>query len=427
MRLRLTGRLLLTAAIAAIALDGCAYGLVSGRQVDLQRAGRINSDVQELREHYFKTEVPIVVMDRAQAQLAMTRVVTGRRDSLAFKRAETVGVLTGLYPPGTDLQSQTIETLSGQALGFYDPENRRLVLLGPQPRPSLWSRIKAFFGGHDTRQEAVVARELTHALQDQYFDYSNALNRISDNEDRLLAFRAVVEGDAMLVAYGYTAGIIDGETVRELLANVDALKPFAFEAAAAPEALRDSLAFEYREGTRFVCETYLRGGWSAVNMLYRNPPRSTREVLEPALYFSHAAPPVTIVPAGWQQVLAGWREVGEDTYGELLLRAILARNGSAQAAELARAWRGDRIAALQGAGQTTVVWIVVTSDAASATALAGAYEPILARNAPAPHHVEHRGAAVLALIGPGALEWRALAPSIWRASAIGAGPYPSAG
>jgi hypothetical protein len=121
-------------------------------------------------------------------------------------------------------------------------------------------------------------------------------------------------------------------------------------------------------------------------------------------------------------VLAGWREVGEDTYGEMLLRVILERNGNAHAAELARGWRGDRMATLEGGGETTVVWLIAMSDAASATALAGTYEPILARNARAPHHVERRGAAVLALIGPGALEWRALAPNVWRASAIGAAP-----
>jgi hypothetical protein len=128
-------------------------------------------------------------------------------------------------------------------------------------------------------------------------------------------------------------------------------------------------------------------------------------------------------------VLPGWHEVGQDTYGELLLRVILARNGNARAAELARGWRGDRMAALQGGGATTVVWIIAMSDDASAAALAAAYEPILARNALAPHYVEHRGATVLALIGPGALEWRALAPSVWRASAIGAAPsgQPTAG
>ena len=158
-----------------------------------------------------------------------------------------------------------------------------------------------------------------------------------------------------------------------------------------------------------------------MNALYRNPPLSTREILDPALYFSHSSP-LAITVGGWTRALMGWREVAEDTYGELLLRVILTRSPGDQAgAALARAWRGDRMTVLQNGGATTIIWIVVLSDYTSAAAFTQAYEGILDRIATGgAHHVERRGTAVLAIIGPGAMQSAELAPAVWRASVIGA-------
>jgi hypothetical protein len=110
----------------------------------------------------------------------------------------------------------------------------------------------------------------------------------------------------------------------------------------------------------------------------------------------------------------------------LLLRVILTRSASGQAgAALARAWRGDRMSVLQNrGGATTVIWIVALSDYTSAAAFAQAYAGILERiaigGAPVPYHIEHRGTAVLAIIGAGAAHSAELAPAVWRGSVIGA-------
>ncbi len=125
-------------------------------------------------------------------------------------------------------------------------------------------------------------------------------------------------------------------------------KLFDLQSPDTPAALRDALIFQYTDGTRFVGEAYQRGGWNAVNALYRNPPLSTRQILDPALYFVHPSPPLTITVGGWAPALQGWHEIAENTYGELLLRVILTRGPGGQAtAGLARGWRGDRMAVLQ--------------------------------------------------------------------------------
>jgi hypothetical protein len=300
-----------------------------------------------------------------------------------------------------------------------------MILIKSKSRPRLWSEVTGFFTRRDATGEMLVAHELTHALQEQYFGLHSALDRITDNDDAELALKAVAEGDATLVGYGYVAGPLDSETIGTLLTHLqDMPKLLDVQSPGTPAALRDSLIFQYSDGTRFVGEAYKRGGWNAVNALYRNPPRSTRQIIDPVLYFDHHSTPLTITIGGWQRTLRGWHEVAENTYGELLLRIILTRNQSGQErATVARGWRGDRLAVLQKGGTLTVIWIVALSDDTSAAAFAYAYEGILARIAPgaaAAHHVERRGAAVLAIIGPGAAQSAELAPAVWRASVTGA-------
>ena len=425
MRSRRPLRLRRSAALALVAFAGCSYAVVSGGQVNLRLAEQIYSDVQELRQLNFETEVPLVLMDQGQANLVMEREVTRHHDAIELQRAAEVGELTGLYAPGTDLEAGMMRVLSSQVVGFYDPRDREMILVKSKSKPGLWSKITGIFTHKDSTDEMLVAHELTHALQDQYFGVHAALNRITDNDDRRLALKSVVEGDATLVGYGYISGLIDAGTIATLLTHLEDMpKLFDVQSPGTPAALRDALIFQYTDGTRFVGEVYRRGGWSAVNALYGNPPLSTREILDPALYFSHTLP-LTITLGGWTPALKGWRKVAENTYGELLLRVILTRNPDGQAkARLAHGWRGDRMAVLQKGRATSVIWIVALSDDTSAAAFAQAYEGILERiaagGAPAAHHVERRGSAVLAIIGPGAAQSTELAPAVWRASRIGA-------
>ncbi len=425
MRSRRPLRLRASAALLALTFAGCANTVVSGGQVNLRRVEQIYSDVQELRQLNFKADVPLVLMDQGQANFVMEREFAGHHDEAELRRAAEVGELTGLYSAGTNLKSQTMRVLSSQVVAFYDPQDRKMILVRSRSQPSLWSKIMGVLRRTDPTSDMLVAHELTHALQDQYFGVHTEIDRITDNDDRALALKAVVEGDATLVGYGDTAGIIDAETIATLLAHLEEMpKIFDLQSPDTPAALRDSLIFQYTDGTRFVGEVYKHGGWNAVNALYGKPPLSTREIIDPPLYFSHTLP-LTITVRGWTRALRGWREAAENTYGELLLRVILTRGAGGQSAgALARAWRGDRMAVLQNdGGATTVIWIVALSDYTSAAAFAQAYEGILERistgGAPPPHHVERRGTAVLAIIGPGATQAIELAPAVWRASGIG--------
>jgi len=416
--------------MALLALAGCTNAVVSGGQVNIAHAEAIYTDVQELRQLHFKTEVPLVLMDQGRADFVMQREFENHHDPAELRRAAAVGELVGLYSSPTNLESQTMRVRSSQAVAFYDPQDREMVLVKGKSETGFWSRIAGIFRRRDSTSEMLIAHELTHALQDQYFGAHTAIDRIADNDDRRLALKSVVEGDATLVGYGYLRGIIDAETINDLLAHLgDMPRVFDLQSPDTPAALRDSLTFQYTDGARFVGQIFLQGGWNAVNALYTNPPVSTREILNPALYLGRVAP-LRIAVGGWARVLKGSREIGQNTCGELLLRVILTR-GSSGAARLANGWRGDRMAVLRDeSGATTVVWIVALADDTSAAAFSQVYEGILERNAiggvPPLHYVERRGTSVLAIIGPGAVQSADLAPAVWRASTIRVAAPPGA-
>ena len=199
----------------------------------------------------------------------------------------------------------------------------------------------------------------------------------------------------------------------------------AAEVPDAPLGLSAPLLFQYSEGSNFVAEVYRRGGWAAVDALYRNPPESTHQILHPALYFDEAAPRTRITLAGYEKIMAGWKTVDDDTFGELLLQVILERNLGKQSAEigLASRWVADRMVVLQESRGVNVIWMIAFSDSQSASHFAVVYTTLLDRllgdsNA---HRIDYRANLVLVVIGEGANYFDDLAPAIWNASTIESG------
>src|SRR5262249_59836833 len=64
----------------------------------------------------------------------------------------------------------------------------------------------------------------------------------------------------------------------------------------APKFVRDLLLFPYIEGLGFVYQFRKRQPWSSMSAVYRDPPRSTTQILHPEKYLDtrEAPRPVTI-------------------------------------------------------------------------------------------------------------------------------------
>src|SRR5271156_5801457 len=354
----------------------------------------------------------------------------GRPDARQHRQPATGhaegGATTGLYPPGMDLKAQSLKLLKSQVAGFYDPYDKEMVLVEGGDNLGFWNGATEFMIQRDIVGEMLLAHELTHALQDQNFDLEASLDKVKDDDDRGLALKAVAEGDATIAGFAYAVGRMDTGVADSLTNNLKNL-PQALKAEApdTPEGLSVPMLFQYSDGVRFVAEAYRRGGWSAVDALYRNPPQSTHQVLHPELYFDTPAVTPRIQGAGYDQIMSGWKVADTDTFGELLLSVILERNLGKQSNELGLAarWTGDRMIILQESRGVNVIWMLTFIDTQSAAHFTVVYQTLLDRllGDSTPHRIDTRANAVLVVIGEGADYFDTLAPSIWNASTIQSG------
>jgi len=411
---------------ALIVLRGCAYSLVNGGRINSQQATKIEAGIQDIRQLRFKQPVPLVVKTAGEAESMMEADMMRDYTDNQLAADAVAGALTGLYPPGLDLKAASLKLLKSQVAGFYDPHGKEMVLVEGGADLGVWNSAAQLMIQRDVVGQMLLAHELTHALQDQNFDLEASLDQVKDNDDRGLALKCVAEGDATIAGFAYAVGRMDDGTADAVANNLKQLpQALAAEAPGTPEGLSAPLAFQYSDGVRFVAEAYRRGGWPAVDALYRKPPQSSHQILHPELYFDRTAPAPQIELAGYDRIMSGWKKADDDTYGELLLRVILERNLGQQSSEvgLASRWLADRMIILQESRAVNVIWMLAFSDARTAGHFAVVYQTLLDRllGDSTPHRIDTRANAVLVVIGEGADYFETLAPAIWNASAIESG------
>jgi hypothetical protein len=347
-------------------------------QADLEKvSAEIQEQVQTLRGARFARPVKVQLTDakgfRDYALAREQKTTTPAR----LSRDETIAKLLGLVAPDLDLRAAEMEILETQVGGFYDPGSDTFYLMDTM-RGSV--------------AKVILAHELTHALDDQLHDIDATLQKAREETDAELAFRSVVEGsgsNAMnlwTVQHGGEVSLSELQKFQDL--GADSLRK-------APPFLWKPLLASYLAGDAFLVRakglnlTLAPAQAADVDRAFREPPRSTEQVLHPEKYWDteRRDDPVA-VQAG--AAPAAWRALGEDTLGELVL-ALLAtppaeRKGIDPTNPMAvlqarftngpaEGWGGDR-AVLLGRGddrflQLVTVWDTPQDAAEFAAALGG--------------------------------------------------------
>jgi hypothetical protein len=278
-------------------------------------------------------------------------------------------IALGLLPAGSSLRKLTLDLQAGQVAGYYSPDQNQLFVVSHSGRLG-------------PVEEVTYSHEFTHQLQDQNFDLGKLGLDAPNQSDRALAQLALIEGDAVSVQTAWTAANLSAAELGELLSA--SLDPAAIDALRkAPAYLRETSLFPYSDGLNFVDRLIASGGYNAVNAAFTNPPTSTEQILHPEKFAPREVPPDMRVPEDLAKAMgSGWKEIGQDTLGELILRVWLTNGGVAvtQARTAAAGWGGDRLALLRGPDGATTVYLVTEWDslgdaaefaAAARTAVAG--------------------------------------------------------
>jgi hypothetical protein len=323
---------------------------------------RIERQVEAIRGLPAKTTVDPVILDQAALDAALRMHFDKDNPATAIAAAERVDRALGLIPADASLKELQLELLSGQVIGFYDPDTKKMS-------------VKSISGAIGVAEQITFAHEYDHALQDQQFDLSKLGIDARDQGDRSLARLALVEGDATLVMTQWAATALTPAQLLQYLAQSDITGQTA-ALAKLPAAMRAQLMFPYTTGLAFVQGLQMNGGWDGVNRAFASPPDSTEQVLHPEKYTAREAPVTVTVPADLATRLgAGWTVEFQDTFGEFGLRSWLQAVGGLDAAAASAAadgWGGDRVVLVANGATFALAIQTVWDTPADATAFAAA-------------------------------------------------------
>lgn len=302
----------------------------------LENLGGILEKVSQLRQLPIKERVRVDTLNREELLAFLRKEFEAELDPKDIQGEEALYTRWGLFAPDFDYAQFMLGLYTEQIGGFYDPKTRRLYLLEGMSLNKL-------------DQEVLVAHELTHALQDQSFGLKNYLSPPQQGEpngDRQLAVMSMIEGDASLTSAEYVQGLMQQQfSLMEMLGSLaNAVRMnFAFEKLRqAPRVIRESLTFPYDQGLRFV-QSFRKEGWSweEINTLYKNPPRSTEQILQPDKYLDGENPSALHFkrPPQWPDK---WPLLTKGVMGEWGWRHyFLHYLEVAPARSAARGWAGD--------------------------------------------------------------------------------------
>ena len=237
--------------------------------------------VEQLRG--LRTTHPLAVstVDAAAMRGVVLRQLEREREPRSDAGWDDALHLLGVLRPGQSLEQVQRRALTGQVAGVYVPRDGRLYVLGS--------------GGYAPR--SVVAHEVVHALQDEHFQLTRGpfAARPRDHDGELAATSAR-RGRRHRGAGALRRGALAARSDRRARARRSARCRAAGADATAPY-LERQLLFPYTAGQEFVRALRARGGQRLLDRAFRNPPRTTAAVLDPARYLAGDPPAAGRSPA----------------------------------------------------------------------------------------------------------------------------------
>lgn len=341
------------ALLLSLTLETAAW---AGPSCDI--ASSIIKNVSKIRGLGQKARVPCSIQNQEEVKKFLLDSIEKKIPKEKLENEEKLFKAIGFLPKEFSYKRGLVELYTSQLGGYYDPEADRYVMAGWLP---------------DAMQPSIAAHELTHALQDQYFDLAKFTDDLALTTDELLARSALVEGDATAVMTDYQKKLM-GQPLLESDKSVDNLllsnvigASFMAKSSGAPEALQMTLFFPYTSGFRFAHVLLKEGGYKRIDEAFSSPPKTTKEILHPETFGKVELPK--------EEETSG---VYRDRLGEFFISALLGMytRNKGEAASAAAGWSYDS-AVLDPGGK--VVWRSEWETARDAEEFSARYKDALGR------------------------------------------------
>jgi hypothetical protein len=335
----------------------------------LQAADEVLAEMSKILSLPVKEPLKKSVRSREEIREFLVRQMREDKDDTKRYADQKALEALGLIPKGYPLDQKLLALLTEQIAGLYDPREREFFIAD-------WTQ--------PAEQRVIMAHELTHALQDQYFHVEKWEEEVKANDDAQLARESVLEGSAMIAMYDYLLRST-GKTTRDItdfdpgmLIGDTNDSP---ELSQAPMVIQDEITFPYLPGANFVQRALKEwDGWHDFHRLFENPPASTQQILHPDLYFRGVMPARVDLTPVTKVVPRGWKKLDENVLGEFAVDEILKQFlGKERADKIAPSWSGDRYAVYQReSGMPTLLLIrLKLADEPAATRFFEAYRNLL--------------------------------------------------
>ncbi|RMG18431.1 MAG: hypothetical protein D6731_02030 [Planctomycetota bacterium] len=368
---------------------------------DASMVERIQRDVERMRGLSFRTPVKTGVKKPEELRKILFEDFEKEEPLAEMRAQERVIKRFGLVPEDFDLRDDLLAFLGEHIGGFYLPEKKELFLVDRSGEGGMMAMQQKM------NDPMVMAHELQHALQDQHFGLDRWMELLEDHDDRLQAYKSLVEGEAQLIGMSYLMGNkgrkqVDMKRLNQMQEMMLRMMP---QQKRLPPFLQENMMFPYTQGAEFFQALQRKVGWEGIGDCFNDPPTSTEQILHPEKYFGPQRDRPTefrLASSAMKKILGEGAEVlYENVLGEfnvsILLRALGVKR--ATAAKAAAGWDGDRFVGLGCKdGRTVVVWISTWDDAEEAAEFERTYRAALAAKHP-DDVVERRGTEVVLVAG----------------------------
>jgi hypothetical protein len=242
--------------------------------------------VEEARGHDFKEEPVVGTATEAEFDARLRDELAKVTDSLRAEQVTLQGL--GLIEPGTDLVEVYESSFEAGVLGFYDPATAELLIQGTEVTPY---------------RRTIIVHELTHALDDQYFNLDRPELEERPDESSF-GFTTIVEGSARSVETAYREQLSSDEQAD--VAQEESEIVADFDITSLPIAVILQQQLPYLLGEQLVGRLEDDGGTLAVDDAITRPPTTSEQVVdaeafadrEPAIDIAAPAADAAVVEEG---------------------------------------------------------------------------------------------------------------------------------
>ena len=376
--------------------DKSTSGTAQERKISPQQAQELFRSVDQILQFAsadtalpIKDKVKRRLIDRDEVEAYVAKNTGEDENAKRLQRSQLVLKKFGLLPRDFDLGKFLVALFKEQVAGYYDPKTNTVNLLD-------WLDPE--------QQKPVLAHELTHALQDQSFGLEKFMKaadidlekkkRVStediENDEISAARQAIVEGQAMVVLIDYMLKPF-GQSLATAPQMVGALKQGMLAGTAdsgqfrgAPLYIKEAVTFPYRYGIDFVGQVLAKGDkQKAFAGLLENPPRSTRQIMEPDAYLTHENLEPMRLP-DLKEIFKNYDRFDIGAIGEFDVSVIVDQYAGAEASHaLYPHWRGGYYYAARPKGRPdaplSLLYVSRWSNAEHAAEFAAIYAKALSK------------------------------------------------